>query len=131
MKIVKPQIWWVVIFALILYFTRKRREAFWMPGKLETPFGTPLSVPYRYTTSGLSYRMRNENQLGLPTRQDYLTEFGFPISTPHISQRSMYSQPPLTQSGIGLDTTSKQSSRYVDPRLLGPKKWDYYKLNFE
>ncbi len=121
----------VILSLLICLLVRKvgliRIEDFWMPGKPETPFGTPLSVPYRYTTSGLSYRMRDEHQLGLPTRQDFIRSSYW--NNYNNTSVSIFDQHKVTKSGIGVDITNKMSGLYINPGILGPEKWSFYKLD--
>lgn len=129
-KLLKVVIVILIIYTIVKYHSNQK-EMFWMPGKPETPFGTPLSVPYRYTTSGLSYRMRDEHQLGLPTRSDFIASYGFPLSSDTgVPKKSIYAQHSLTNSGVGVDTTKKMSGWYVNPGILGPEKWSFYNLKF-
>lgn len=120
----------VVILLIFIYLLNKsfnigfNIETFWMPGTPKTPFGTPLEVPYRYTTLNSIPLGDSANRLlqhnGLPTIEDYLRSISYPFNRKYVHQKPI---------GIGVDITQRESGRYIDPRLLGPQKWDFYKFN--
>ena len=130
MSLMKMSLMIVLLVFIICTIKACSKENFWIPSTAKAPFGAPLSVPYRYTTSGINYNIRNEYQLGLPTRQDFIASYGYPVcNDTGVRKQSLYQPLPPTETGIGVDTTSKMSGWYVNPGILGPQKWSFYKFD--